>query len=91
MTRLVAPGPGRRHADADLAGGLRVTLCGVPCALLVADEDVPDLRGVVQRVVRRQDRPARDAEYDVGADLFERTDQRLRSGDTRFGHCGAFP
>ena len=54
-----------------LPGGLRVALCGVTRALLVADEDVPDSRGVVQRVVRGQDRAAGDAEDDVGADLLE--------------------
>ncbi len=58
-------GPGGRHADADLAGGLRVPLGRVPCALLVADQDVPHPRGVVQRVVRGQDRAAGDAEHDV--------------------------
>ena len=44
---------GGGHADADLAGGLRVPLGGVAGALLVADQDVPDRGGVEQRVVRR--------------------------------------
>ena len=33
-----------------------------------------------QRVVGRQDRAARDAEHDVGADLLERADERLGAG-----------
>ena len=55
---------GGRHAHADPTGRRGVTLRGVAGALLVADQDVPDL-GVHQRVVRRQDRAAGDPE-DVG-------------------------
>ncbi len=65
VTRLVAPGPDGRHADADPAGRGGVALRGVARALLVAHQDVAD-RGVDQRVVRREDRAAGDAE-DVGA------------------------
>ena len=71
----------RGHADADLAGGRRVALGRVAGALLVADEDVPDLGGVHQRVVRRQDRAAGDAEDGVDPDALERPDQALRPGD----------
>ena len=78
---------GRRHADPDLAGGLRVTGGRVPGALLVADQDVPDLRGVQQRVVDGQDRAAGDAEDDLAADLLQRADERLGAGhgDVRRG------
>jgi hypothetical protein len=48
-------------------------------ALFVADQDVPQPGGVEQRVVRRKDRTARDAEDNLGTDLFERTNERLRS------------
>jgi hypothetical protein len=80
VTRLVGPRPGRRHADPDLAGGLRVTRGRVPRALLVADEDVPDPRGVQQWVVGGEDRAAGDAEDDLAADLLQRADERLRPG-----------
>jgi hypothetical protein len=53
----------------------------VPAALLVAHQDVPQHLGVEQRVVRRQDRPARDAEDDLRADPLERAHERLRSGE----------
>ena len=71
-------GAAGRHADADLAGRLRVALGRVAAALLVADEDVAQLRRVEQRVVRREDRAAGDAEDDLGADALERADERLR-------------
>ena len=57
----------RRDADADPPGGLRVPGGGVPRALLVAHEDVAHERGVVERVVGREDRAAGDAEDDVAA------------------------
>jgi hypothetical protein len=82
---------GGGHADADLAGGLRVPGRGVPGALLVADQDVPDL-GVEERVVGRQDRPAGDAEDHLDADGLQRSDEALRAGDAggrlggRLGH-----
>ena len=79
-------GTGGRHADADLAGHHRVALGRVAGALLVPDEDVAHLLGVVERVVRGQDRPARDAEDGVSADLLERPDQRLGAGQL-FGGC----
>ena len=64
-------GAGGGHADTDLAGGLRVPLGRVAGGLLVADEDVAHLLGVHQRVVRGQDRPARDAEYRVHASMLQ--------------------
>ena len=70
---------GGGDADADLAGGLRVPGGGVPRALLVADQDVPDRR-VEERVVRRQDRAARNAERDVDAERLERLHERLGAG-----------
>ena len=69
------------HAHPDLAGGRRVTLGRVAGALLVTDEDVPDLGGVHQRVVGRQDRAAGDAEDGVDPDALERLDQALCAGD----------
>ena len=57
-------------------------------ALLVADEDVPQPLRVEQRVIGRQDRTAGDAEDDVDRKLFERADERLRSGE--FGHDEPF-
>ena len=75
------------HADADLAGGHGVPLRRVAGALLVADEDVPDLR-VEEGVVRREDRATRDAEDVLRAGALERLDQALRTGD-RLGTCGS--
>ena len=66
VTRLVAPGPGGRERDPDLAGRLRVALGRVPGALLVAAQDVADA-GVVERVVGGEVRAAGDAEYGVDA------------------------
>ena len=85
VTRLVAPGPDVAMHTPTLPGRLRVSLCGMSGALLVADKDMPDSCGVEQRVVGRQDRPAGDAEDDVGTDFLERTDERLGAGD-RLGH-----
>ena len=69
-----------RHADADLAGRGGVALGGVAGTLLVANEDVAHLDRVEQRVVGRQDRPARDAEDGVDLHRLEREHQALRTG-----------
>ena len=55
-------------------------------ALLVADQDVPDLLGVEQRVVRRQDRAARDAEHHLRVEFLQRTHHRLRAGQPLHRH-----
>ena len=73
--------PGRGHADPDLAGGTGVALGRVAGALLVAHEDVADLDRVQQRVVRREDRAAGDAEDRVDVHRLEGQDQALRPGD----------
>ena len=73
--------PAGRHADPDPAGRLRVAGRRVPGALLVADQDVPDLSGVEQRVVGGQHGAARDAEHHLDADLLHGQDQGLRPGD----------
>ena len=75
VTRLVAPGPGGAHADADPAGRPGVAVGGVGAALLVADEDVAQLRVVAEDVVERQDHAARVAEEDVDALAQERLAQ----------------
>ncbi len=73
--------PRGRHADADAPGRRGVPLRGVPGTLLVADQDVPDPRGVHQGVVRREDRAAGDAE-DVGhAGRLQGRHEALRSRD----------
>ena len=82
-------GTARRHAHADPPGGLRVALGRVAGALLVPDEDVPDLGGVHQRVVQRQDRAAGDAEDRVDAGRLQRANQALRSADL-LGHRDPF-
>ncbi len=67
------------HADADLAGGLRVPGGGVAGPLLVTDQDVPDAGGVHQRVVGREDAAAGDAEHRVGTDFLKSADEGLRA------------
>ena len=54
-------GAGGREGDADLAGGLRVALGRVACALLVTDLHVLEV-GVVEGVVERQARSPGDPE-----------------------------
>ncbi len=58
VRRTRAGGP---HADADLAGDPGVAVGGVGAALLVADEDVAQLRIVAEDVVEGQDHAARDS------------------------------
>ena len=74
-------GARRGHHDADPAGGVRVAAGGVAGALLVADQDVPQLLRVEQRVVDRQHRAAGDPEDDVDAELLQRAHHRLRAGE----------
>ena len=75
VTRFVAPGPGGAHAHADPAGDPGVAVGRVGAALLVADEDVAQLRVVAEDVVERQDHAARVAEEDVDALAQERLAQ----------------
>ena len=53
VTRFVAPGPERRAADADPAGGSGISFGGEAGILLVPNQDVPD-RMVVHGVIERQ-------------------------------------
>ena len=78
-----------RHADADLAGREGVPLGRVSGALLVADEDVPDLLGVQERVVRREYRAARDAEDGVDPGRLQCPDQALGTGHPGTRDLGA--
>jgi hypothetical protein len=96
VTRLVAPGPGGGDGDADLAGGARVSVGGVRCALLVADQDVAD-RVLAQSVVDGQDGAAGIAEHVANALAFEGGPDDLGAGEARglggggcrcFAHCG---
>ncbi|RPK42869.1 hypothetical protein EES39_20180 [Streptomyces sp. ADI92-24] len=75
----------RRHADADLAGGLRVAGGRVAGALLVADQHMTDPGGVHHRVVRRKNGAAGNAEYRVGPHLLEGADEGLRARDVLNG------
>ncbi len=67
--------PGRAHAHPDPAGHPGVAVGGVRAALLVADEDVAQLRVVAEDVVQREDDAARVAEEDVDALAEERLAQ----------------
>ena len=67
VTRFVAPGPDVPMHTPTRAGDAGVAVGGVGPALLVADEDVAQLRVVAQDVVERQDHAARVAEEDIDA------------------------
>ena len=69
---------GRAHAHPDPAGHPGVAVGGVGAALLVADEDVAELRVVAEDVVQRQDHAARVAEEDVDALAQQRLAQDVR-------------
>ena len=66
------------HRDARTACGVGIALRHVPGALLVAHEDVADRR-VDDRVVHRQDGPARKAEHDLDPFHLQRSYERLTS------------
>ena len=68
---------GGGHHDPHSAGGMGVTAGGVPGALLVADQHVPNLGGVEQRVIQRQDRATGDAEDQVDVELLQRAHHRF--------------
>ena len=57
-------------------------------ALLVADQDVPDLLGVEQRVVGGEHRAAGNAEHHVDPDLLKGQHQGLGPGDPDRGGLG---
>ena len=59
VTRLVAPGPGGGHADADLARGPGVAVGRVPGSLLVPGQDVVDIEVVEGVVQGKQDSPGK--------------------------------
>ena len=67
------------HAHADLAAGTGVAVGRVGAALLVPDEDVPDLGVVAEDVVDRQDDAARVGEERVGALADERLHEGVRA------------
>src|SRR5699024_2451667 len=82
-------------AHAELAGGGRIAFGRVSGALFVADEDVADAVGLEQRVVGREDGPARKPEHRVDLELLEAADDRLGAGEdlgaggaTNTGRCG---
>ena len=59
------------HHHADLAGGVRVTAGRVAGALLVADQDMPQLLGVEQWVVDREHGTAGNPEDDLDVELLQ--------------------
>ena len=78
VTRFVAPGPDVPMHTPDPAGDAGVAVGGVGAALLVADEDVAQLRVVAEDVVERQDDAARVAEEDVDTLAQERLAEDVR-------------
>ena len=76
--------PAGRHTHADPSRCLRVTRRCVAGTLLVSHEDVTHSLRVEQRVVGGQDGTAGDAEDNIGTELFEGADERLRPGE--FSH-----
>ena len=79
-------GAGGCDAHAGLAAGHGVALGCVTCTLLVADQDVADLLGVVQGVIGRQNSSTRQAEYVSHTQVFEGADDCLRTGHA---FCGS--
>ena len=79
-------GAGGCDAHAGLTTGHCVALSCVACALLVADQDVADLLGVVQGVIGRQNGSTRQAEYVSHTQVFEGADDCLRTGHA---FCGS--
>lgn len=90
VTRFVAPGPDVAMQTPAAAGAHRVALRRVTRALLVPDEDVTYVLGVVEGVVGRKDRSARDSEYGLCPCVFEGLHQGLGAGvftgRARVGH-----
>ena len=62
------------HADADFPGGVRVTAGRVAGALLMANQYVPQLLRVEQRVVDREHGPAGNPEDDLDVEFLQRPD-----------------
>ena len=79
--------PGRRDRDARRVPRPRVALRHVPCALLVAREDVPHGRPARERVVGREDGAAGKPEGDVDSLGLERAEDRV--GAAHLAHACA--
>ena len=73
-------GARRRNADTCTAGDHGVAFGRVAGALFVPDQDVPQLGGIHQRVIGRQDRSAGQTEDVFDSELFQRADDGLRTG-----------
>ena len=80
VTRLVAPGPEVAMHTPTFPVAIGIAFGRVAGTLLVTHQDVPDLLGIEERVVRGKDRPSWNPEYDVCPYALERPDERLRSG-----------
>jgi hypothetical protein len=74
----------RHHRHAGTTRDVGVALRHVPCALLMAYEDVADRR-VEQRVVGRQDPPTGQPEHDLDPLHLEGFDEGLRPGQLHDG------
>ncbi len=84
-------GARRRDRDADLPRGARVPLGHVACALLVPGEDVPHGRPARDRVVRRQDRAAGNAEDDLDSLQLEAAQDRVGAEHPNAARLGSTP
>ena len=79
-------GAGGCDAHAGLAAGDSVALSCVACSLLVTDQDVTNLLGIVQGIVGRQNSSTRQAENVSHTQVFEGADDCLRTGHA---FCGS--
>ncbi len=77
------------HADADLSGDPVIPDRGVGRHLLVADQDVPDLAGVVQRIVERKRGSAGMPEHHIDPYPIEALDEGAGARHP-FRHAGRY-
>ena len=74
----------RDDGGADLAGRTRIAIGSVHRTLLVAHEDVVELRAIVERVVDVERMATGVSGDGLDTGIFQRPDQALRAGHLRF-------
>ena len=82
--RVGSTGTARDDDGADLAGRTRIAIGSVHRTLLVAHEDVVELRAIVERVVDVERMATGVSEDGLDTGIFQRPDQALRAGHLRF-------
>ena len=72
--------PGRDQHDTDLAGGTRIPIRHVSCALLMAHQHMLHLVLLKDRIVNMQHRPAGVTENDIDTFFLQAADKNLSTG-----------